>query len=103
VGGSARYVVPAQHHDFSERVVARNCSAIPRQHGCRGPCFRGGRPWFNDLQFALLRLALAGVVMAGAYFAILLYVMGEKAFYLNLLSGLKSSSRDNQSPELVTR
>jgi hypothetical protein len=59
--------------------------------------------WFNDLQFALLRLALAGVVMAGAYFAILLYVMGEKAFYLNLLSGLKSSSRDNQSPELVTR
>jgi PST family polysaccharide transporter len=65
--------------------------------------FAAAELWFNDLQFPLLRLALAGGVMVGVYLGILLYVMGEKAFYLNLLRGLKSPPGDDQLPELVAR
>lgn len=41
---------------------------------------------------ALLRLALNGVVMAAIYLAMLLLVMGQKTFYLNVISQLKTSA-----------
>lgn len=40
----------------------------------------------------LLRLILGGTVLLGAYGGSLLYVMGQKAFYLNLLQGLRRRS-----------
>lgn len=41
---------------------------------------------------ALLRLALNGGVMAAIYLAMLLLVMGQKTFYLNVISQLKTSA-----------
>jgi PST family polysaccharide transporter len=37
----------------------------------------------------LTRLALGGAVLLGAYLGMLLYVMGQKAFYLDLFQGLR--------------
>jgi O-antigen/teichoic acid export membrane protein len=47
---------------------------------------------FCHLLGPLPRLALGCSVLAGAYVLILLYVMGEKKFYLDLLRGLKRRS-----------
>jgi PST family polysaccharide transporter len=45
----------------------------------------------------LARLVLEGTVLSAAYLVMLLYVMGQKAFYLDLLAGLRgrSSAKDN--------
>ena len=42
---------------------------------------------------ALVRLVVGGIVLLGAYLGMLLYVMGQKGFYLDLLRGLKKRSR----------
>jgi PST family polysaccharide transporter len=55
----------------------------------------------NDVQFPLLRLTLAGIVMGSLYLTILFYVMGEKVFYFDLLRGLKDSLRNDQLPAVV--
>ena len=47
---------------------------------------------YGQLLSPLPRLALGGTVFIGAYLGMLLYVMGQKAFYLNLLRGLKGRS-----------
>lgn len=44
----------------------------------------------GHFDFALLRLALNGIVMAGVYLFMLLVVMGQKTFYLGLLSQLRA-------------
>jgi O-antigen/teichoic acid export membrane protein len=46
----------------------------------------------SNLLGPLPRLALGCSVLAGAYVLLLLYVMGEKKFYLDLLRGLKRRS-----------
>jgi O-antigen/teichoic acid export membrane protein len=49
----------------------------------------------------LLRLVLGGGVMFIAYLGMLLYVMGQKTFYLDLLRGLRRpSSADDKEPAL---
>lgn len=53
--------------------------------------------WGDHLQSPLLRLAIAGTIMMGSYLGILMFVMGQKAFYLDLLTGLKSSSRSQSA------
>ncbi len=45
----------------------------------------------GHFQSAILRLALDGVVMAVVYFAMLLVVMGQRSFYLDLVSQLKTA------------
>jgi len=44
-----------------------------------------------------LRLVLGITVFVGVYLGMLLYVMGQKAFYLNLLGGLRRSSVDHKA------
>jgi O-antigen/teichoic acid export membrane protein len=46
------------------------------------------RPWLSPFP----RLVLGGSVMLGSYLLILLFVMGQKTFYLDLLRGLKNPS-----------
>jgi hypothetical protein len=41
----------------------------------------------------ILRLVLAGIVMLGTYLFMLLYVMKQKAFYLDLIRGLRKPSK----------
>jgi O-antigen/teichoic acid export membrane protein len=47
--------------------------------------------YFADLQAPLLRLLLGGGVMVGVYLWMLLFVMGQKTLYSELIRGLKSS------------
>lgn len=49
----------------------------------------------------ILRLVLEGLVLLSAYAGTLLYVMGQKGFYLDLVSGLRRRSAIEQ-PQLVT-
>lgn len=51
--------------------------------------------WFDQLQSPFWRLAIAGNVMVGSYLCLLLFVMGERAFYWKLFKGLKSSPPSN--------
>ena len=53
----------------------------------------------NSLHLAspLLRLSLVGGVMISLYLFIFLFVMGQKAFYFDLLRGLKGSTPSTQS------
>jgi O-antigen/teichoic acid export membrane protein len=44
------------------------------------------------LQSAFLRLVLGGSVMFGSFFWMLLFIMGQKTFYLDLLRGLRNPS-----------
>ena len=40
----------------------------------------------------LLRVVIGGIIFLGVYVAMLLYVMGQKSFYMNLLRGLRGRS-----------
>jgi hypothetical protein len=40
----------------------------------------------------LPRIAIAGIVLSAVYMAMLFYVMGQKAFYLDILRGFKKRS-----------
>jgi hypothetical protein len=40
-------------------------------------------------------LVIGGSVMLGSYLWMLLFVMGQKTFYLNLLGGFKRTSSNN--------
>ena len=48
-----------------------------------------------------LRLALGIGVLSGSYLWMLLYVMGQKAFYLDLLRGLKDRSSVEEKESVV--
>lgn len=48
---------------------------------------------YRGLLSPLPRLLLGGSVLLGVYLAMLFYVMGQKAFYWDLLQGLRKSSR----------
>lgn len=52
----------------------------------------------GPLMHPLPRLVSGTAVLFLAYFGILFYAMGEKAFYLGLLRGLKGSSRESTGP-----
>ena len=52
----------------------------------------GGQVLYGHLVAPLPRLLLGCSVVLGAYLGMLLYVMGQKAFYLDLLRGLKKRS-----------
>jgi O-antigen/teichoic acid export membrane protein len=45
------------------------------------------------------RLVIVGSTMVGTYVSILMFAMGQKALYLNLLRGLKSSPRSQSAAE----
>jgi PST family polysaccharide transporter len=47
--------------------------------------------YVGQLQWPLVRLFLAGAIMGGVYLGMLMFVMGQKDFYLDLLKGLKST------------
>ena len=49
--------------------------------------------YFSQLQFPLFRLLIGATTMTGVYLLMLLFVMGQKAYYLDLLKNLTSSSR----------
>ncbi len=49
--------------------------------------------YFSQLQFPLFRLLIGAITMTGVYLLMLLFVMGQKAYYLDLLKSLTSSSR----------
>jgi PST family polysaccharide transporter len=53
--------------------------------------FAAAHLWLGDLGWVPLRLAALGLVMVSAYLFVLLFAMGEKAFYLDLVRGLKQS------------
>ena len=42
----------------------------------------------------IVRLAIGGTILVGAYLIMLLYVMGQKPFYFGLLRGLRGSSEE---------
>jgi hypothetical protein len=70
------------------RVVSRPlASIIP----AAGLAF-GVRLFFGQALSPLPRLLLESAVLLIAYFGVLLFVAGEKAFYLDLLRGLKGPS-----------
>jgi O-antigen/teichoic acid export membrane protein len=48
--------------------------------------------FYGHSLFPIIRLILGGTVTMGVYLWMLLYVMGQKAFYLDLLRGLKRRS-----------
>jgi O-antigen/teichoic acid export membrane protein len=58
----------------------------------------GMRLWCGHLLSPLPRLLLEASVLLLAYFGILLYVMGEKAFYWSLLKGLRGSPSETLGP-----
>ena len=45
-----------------------------------------------DIPFAFLRLMLAGIAMAAVYVTMLLFVMGQKDLYVELLQGLRRAA-----------
>ena len=49
----------------------------------------GAQHYIGELHSPFLRLGLVSIIMFLLYFFILLYVMGQKALYLDLLSGLR--------------
>lgn len=52
----------------------------------------GAQSFYGNMLSPLLRLLLGTTVLLGAYLVMLLYVMGQKAFYLDLLEGLRGRS-----------
>lgn len=52
---------------------------------------------FGQWLSPFLRLVLGGSILALSYLWMLFYVMGQKAFYLDLLGGLKRTSAGNES------
>ena len=52
----------------------------------------GAKFYIDQLQSSFVRLAFEGSVMFVVYFLTLLFIMGEKTLYLDLLRGLRSSS-----------
>jgi PST family polysaccharide transporter len=52
----------------------------------------GARLFFGDLLTPLPRLVLGSTVLLGVYLGMLLYVMGQRAFYLDLFRGLRRPS-----------
>jgi len=60
----------------------------------------GLQHFYGNLLPPLPRLVLGGSVLLGSYLGMLLYVMGQKAFYTNLLDGLRRRS-SGEEPALV--
>ncbi len=52
-------------------------------------CAAGIQFLFGQSLIPILRLALGGTVLLGVYLGMLLYVMGQKTFYLEVLQGLR--------------
>ena len=48
--------------------------------------------FYGSLMSPLVRLTVGVVLLSGAYLAMLLQVMGQKVFYLNLIKGIRSGS-----------
>jgi PST family polysaccharide transporter len=53
------------------------------------------RYYFDDLLHPFAMLAVGGLLMVGTYLWMLLIVMGQKEFYLNLMSRFRSRSSDD--------
>ena len=51
--------------------------------------------YFGQLESPFLRLVFGGGVMLGVYFWMLLFVMGQRTFYLDLLKGLRRPLRES--------
>jgi O-antigen/teichoic acid export membrane protein len=56
----------------------------------------GVQAWCGHWLSPLPRLILDGLVVLGVYLGMLLYVMGEKAFYLGLVRGLRSAPAEEE-------
>ncbi|HTZ95822.1 MAG TPA: lipopolysaccharide biosynthesis protein [Terriglobales bacterium] len=52
-------------------------------------CAIGVQLLFGHLLIPVLRLAVGGIVLLGVYLGMLLYAMGQRSFYLEILRGLK--------------
>jgi len=50
----------------------------------------------------LPRLVLGVTILLGAYIGMLMYVMGQKAFYLDLLRGMRSRAPVEEGDALVS-
>jgi PST family polysaccharide transporter len=50
-----------------------------------------------DMPYALLRLAVGGSIMFAAYFFVLMFVLGQKEAYLELIRGLRPPALDPKS------
>jgi PST family polysaccharide transporter len=50
-------------------------------------------PYFGRFDLPIVRLLMQGGIMLGLYLGILLFAMGQKAFYLDLLRGLRGVPR----------
>lgn len=57
----------------------------------------GARYFFGHWIPPILRLFLGGIVLLGSYLSMLLYVMGQKEMYLDVLRKLRSRSIDSES------
>ena len=55
-------------------------------------------PWLSPLP----RLVLGVTVLLGAYLGMLMYVMGQKAFYLGLLQGMRSRAPVDEGNPVVS-
>ncbi|UQR61046.1 lipopolysaccharide biosynthesis protein [Bradyrhizobium sp. C-145] len=53
--------------------------------------------YFGQQGHSLLRLTLGGCVMAGVYCYMILHVMGQRAFYLDLLAVMRNPSLDRKA------
>jgi len=57
---------------------------------------------YGQLLSPLPRLVLGVTGLLGAYLGMLMYVMGQKAFYLGLLRGMRSRAPVEEGPALVS-
>jgi O-antigen/teichoic acid export membrane protein len=60
-------------------------------------CAAGIQFFFGQSLIPVLRLALGGTVLLGVYLGMLLYVMGQKTFYLDVLRGLRRAPVEEKS------
>jgi O-antigen/teichoic acid export membrane protein len=61
----------------------------------------GSQMFYGPLLSPFPRLVIGSTVLFGAYLGMLLYAMGQKSLYLNLLRGLRSRSSVDQEKSLV--
>jgi PST family polysaccharide transporter len=52
----------------------------------------GAQLFLDELRPSVQRLFVGGFVLVGCYLGILLFIMGRKTFYINIIKGLKNAS-----------
>jgi PST family polysaccharide transporter len=74
----------------------------PLLSGCTAAAFAfGAQLLYGPLLSPLPRLVIGVIALFGAYLGMLMYVMGQKAFYLDLLRGMRSHASVAEGNALV--